>query len=80
MFLAGVWMNCPNPASGQPCGVIFFPDSDVTTELCDGTFPSCKKVTVDQLSSWLLPDATLPASVVADFEATFDNLEAELFQ
>jgi hypothetical protein len=80
VFLAGVWMNCPNPSSGQPCGAIFFPDEDVTDPICDGPFPSCKKVTVDQISAWMLPDAALPTSVFDDFDAAFDNLEAQLFQ
>ena len=79
-FLAGVWMNCPNPNSGNPCGAIFFPDEDVTDPICDGTFPSCKKVTVDQLSTWLLPETALPQSVLDDFEAAFANLEPELYQ
>ena len=80
MFLGGVWLNCPNPASGMPCGVVFFPDGEVTGELCDGVFPTCKKVKVDQLSSWLLPNTSLPLTVFDDFDATFDNLEPELFQ
>ncbi|HEX6299844.1 MAG TPA: hypothetical protein VF148_05235 [Acidimicrobiia bacterium] len=80
MFLGGVWLNCPSPMSGQPCGAEFFPDEDVTDPICDGSFPTCKKATVDQISSWLLPDASLPSSVFDDFDAAFDNLEPELYQ
>jgi hypothetical protein len=81
VFLAGVWMNCPNPNSGQPCGVVFFPDESFDNDvLCDGTYPSCKKVTVDQISAWLLPDSALPTSVFDDFDAAFDNMEGELYQ
>ena len=79
-FIAGVWMNCPNPNSGNPCGAVFFPDEDVTDPICDGTFPSCKKMTVDQISSWLLPESALPQAVLDDFEAAFGNLEPELYQ
>lgn len=79
-FVGGVWMNCPNPASGQGCGAVFFPDQEVTDPICDGIFPSCKKVTVDQVSTWLLPDSSIPQSVWDDFDAAFENLEPELFQ
>lgn len=80
MFLGGVWLNCPSPNSGQPCGAFYFPDEDVTDPICDGSFPTCKKVTVDQLSVWLLPEESLPQSVYDDFDARFANLEPELFQ
>lgn len=80
MFLGGVWLNCPSPMAAQPCGALFFPDEDVTDPICDGFFPSCKKATVDQVSSWLLPEASLPMSVFDDFEAAFGNLEPELYQ
>lgn len=80
MILGGVWMNCPNPASGNPCGAVFFPDEDVSDPICDGTFPSCKKVRVDQISAWLLPDSAIPQSVFDDFDAAFDDLEPELYQ
>lgn len=77
MFLAGVWFNC----SGVGCSAEFFPDEDVTTNVCIPGGPGgCKMATVDQFSSWLLPDASLPMSVFDDFEATFANLEPELFQ
>lgn len=81
MYLGGVWLNCPNPASGKDCGVhAFYPDEAVTGPLCDGTYPTCKKVKVNQLSTWLLPETSLPTSVFDDFDDAFTNLEAELFQ
>jgi len=80
MFLAGVWFNCPNPNSGNPCGAVFYPDKAVTAPVCDGVFPSCKKLTVDQISTWILPDSALPQSVKDSFAAAFDNKEAELYQ
>jgi hypothetical protein len=81
-FLAGTWFNCPNPKSTQGCAVIFYPDSEFDTPLCDGTYPICKSnpLNVSQLSTWLLPDSSIPQSVWDDFEAAFDNLEPELFQ
>lgn len=80
VFLGGVWFNCPNPNSGQPCGIVFYPDQDATDVLCDGTYPSCKSVNVDQISSWLLPNGTLPPSVWDDFDARNDDREPQLFQ
>lgn len=82
-FIGGVWLNCPSPMSANPCGAVFFPDDDAVDAadpICDGIFPSCKKVTVDQVSSWLLPDTSIPQSVWNDFEAAFENLEPELYQ
>lgn len=62
-------MNCPNPNSGNPCGAVFFPDEDVTSQICDVGGGGCKKVTVDQIYSWLLPGASLPQSGFDDFDA-----------
>lgn len=80
VFLGGTWFNCPNPNSGQPCGVTFYPDADETADLCDGTYPSCKQLTVDQVSAWLLPGSTLPQSVHEAFEKRYDDLEPSLYQ
>jgi len=80
MFLGGVWLNCQSPSSGKPCGAFFFPDEEVTDPICDGSYPTCKKVTVDQISSWLVPKGSLPQSIFDDFDARFSNLEPELFQ
>lgn len=80
VFIGGVWFNCPNPNSGQPCGITFYPDAGVSTDLCDGTYPSCKQLSVNQVSAWLLPDSTLPLSVLDAFNQRYDDLEASLFQ
>lgn len=80
VFLAGTWMNCPNPNTGNPCGAMFFPDETVQDPICDGVFPSCKKVRVDQISAWVLPDSALPQSVLDGFDTAFDDKEAELYQ
>jgi hypothetical protein len=80
MYLGGVWLNCPSPVTGQPCGAFFYPDADDATDICDPAGPGCKMVTVDQVSSWLFPEGSLPQSIYDDFEATFDNLEPELWQ
>ena len=80
VFVGGVWFNCPNPNSGQPCGVTFYPDADEIVDLCDGTYPSCQQLKVDQVSAWLLPEAALPQSVLDAFEQRYDDLEPSLYQ
>lgn len=80
VFLGGVNFNCPNPNSGQPCGVTFYPDADESSVLCDGTYPSCQQLNVDQVSAWLIPDGALPQSVYDAFEARFEDVDPQLYQ
>jgi hypothetical protein len=80
MYLGGVWLNCPSPSTGMPCGAVFYPDQHFFDPICDPAGPGCRQVTVDQISSWLFPAGSLPQSLYDDFDATFGNLEPELFQ
>lgn len=65
VFIAGAWFNCS--ASGT-CDVIFYPDSDQTSELCDpGGGSNCQALSLNQLSSWLLPDEAIPSDVRNSF-------------
>lgn len=80
VFLGGVWFNCPNPNSGQPCGATFFPDEDESGILCDGIFPSCKQLSVNQVSAWLLPATAVPQAVRDAFDDRYEDLEPQLFQ
>ena len=80
LFLGGVWFNCPNPNSGNPCGITFYPDEEENSYLCDGIYPSCKKIKVEQISAWMIPMGALPQSVLDAFEDRYKDVEAQLFQ
>lgn len=65
IFVGGGWFNCN--ASGT-CDVIFYPDSDHTSELCDpGGGSNCQAMSLNQLSGWLLPDTALSDEVRNSF-------------
>jgi len=61
VFIGGTYFNC----SGVSCGAIFYPDSaPPNTEICDpGGGSNCKVLNLNQLSAWLLPSESVPASV-----------------
>jgi hypothetical protein len=77
-FLGGTYYNCD--ASG--CAVVFYPDSLASGELCDLNPNSlnCAALSLDQFSSWLLPDEAVPDSVKDKLQDALDSLEPVLWQ
>lgn len=78
VFIAGVYFNC----SGTTCGIVFYPDADYTTELCDPGGPGgCKNLNnIDQFSAWVLDDAMIPDSVKNSFPGGTTPFAPELFR
>lgn len=76
-FIAGTYFNC----SGTSCGIVFYPDDDHTTQLCDPGGPGgCKMLTLDQFSAWVLPDAAIPNSVKNFFPGGITPFSPELWR
>ncbi|HEY7532052.1 MAG TPA: Tad domain-containing protein, partial [Nitrospiraceae bacterium] len=65
VFIAGTYFNC----NSTSCGIVFYPDKDYTTELCDPGGPGgCKNLNnMSQFSAWVLADAMIPDSVKNSF-------------
>jgi hypothetical protein len=63
VFIAGVYFNC----SAVTCGVIFYPDADESSEMCDGSGGHCQELSLDQFSAWVLPDSAMPESIRGSF-------------
>lgn len=78
IFIAGVYFNC----SGTTCGIVFYPDEDQTTELCDPGGPGgCKNLNnISQFSAWVLPDSAIPPSVTNSFPGGITPFAPELFR
>lgn len=79
-FLGGTWWNCSSSSSTGQCAFVFYPDQEESGELCDPAGPGCKKVSVSQLSAWLLPSDSIPKSLKDAFRDAYDKLEPELYQ
>jgi len=77
VFLGGTWFNCN--ASGS-CGVIFYPDADQITELCDPNGSNCKQLSLNQLAAWVLPNAAVPTSVSGSFPGGVSPFETSLYR
>lgn len=77
-FIGGVYFNC----SGSACDVVFYPDADETSELCDYNPNSgnCASLSLDQFSAFLLPDGAVPQEVKDRFRQALDTLEPVLWQ
>lgn len=77
VFIAGVWFNC----SGASCNQYFYPDEDVTGEVCDpGGGSNCQVLNLDQMSAWLFPDEAIPDSVRLAFPGGQSPFLAGLFR
>jgi hypothetical protein len=62
VFVGGVWFNCN--ASNNACAQVFYPDEEVTGEICDpGGGSNCNQLNLDQMSAWMFPDEAIPDSV-----------------
>jgi hypothetical protein len=78
IFIAGIYFNC----SGTTCGIVFYPDKDQTTEMCDPGGPGgCKNLNnISQFSAWVLPDSAIPPSVTNSFPGGITPFAPELFR
>ncbi len=63
VFLAGLWFNC----DASTCEGVFYPDTDVTSDLCLVFGGGCKELSLGQMSAWLLPSEAVPNSVSSSF-------------
>jgi hypothetical protein len=78
VFIAGIYFNC----NSTSCGIVFYPDKDFTTELCDPGGPGgCSQFSnISQFSAWVLPDGMIPDSVKNSFPGGTTPFSPELFR
>jgi hypothetical protein len=78
VFVAGIYFNC----NATSCGIVFYPDKDHTTELCETGGPGGCKVqnNISQFSAWVLPDGMIPDSVKNSFPGGTTPFAPELFR
>ena len=79
VFIAGLSFNCN--ASTSVCDVLFYPDADQSTELCDDPGNgNCQQLSLDQFSAWVLPDSAIPEEVRNSFPGGSTPFEPALFR
>ena len=79
VFIAGLSFNCD--AASTACDVLFYPDADQTTELCDDPGNgNCQQLSLDQFSAWVLPDGAIPEEVKNSFPGGSTPFEPALFR
>ncbi|MGQ0848911.1 MAG: hypothetical protein ACT4OP_07300 [Actinomycetota bacterium] len=77
VFIGGTYFNC----SGSSCDVVFYPDQDQTSELCDpGGGASCQTLSLDQFSAWVLPTTAIPDEVKNAFPGGSTPFAPELYR
>jgi hypothetical protein len=78
VFIAGVYFNC----NSGSCGIVFYPDKDHATELCDPGGPGgCKNLNnISQFTAWVLPNEMIPDSVKNSFPGGNTPFSPELFR
>lgn len=76
-YIAGLGFNC---SASKGCDV-FYPDGEDESDFCVANGAGkCKKLKLDQMSGWLLPDEAVPDSIRNAFPGGQSPFEATLFR
>ena len=75
-FMGGTFFNC----SGGSCEVVVYPDADQTSELCATFAGGCKTLSLNQISSWVLPDAAVNMRIRNSFPGGQTPFEPTLYR
>lgn len=77
IFIAGTYFECSG--SGPTCDIVFYPDLDSTSDMCDSKGCS-KKISIEQVTGFMLTTEAIPEAAIPPYPGAPTNFAPTLFK